>query len=455
MTSFKERWQNEIDASGIDVEKLREYSWGGKEQLEYNKNITEKIQSDASTIFRPSFYHLSREDMFAFNIRRIARLKEMAHEGIIPHVDMVNYGTFSISINSLFPTSVHHGMFESIVKVLGSDEQVDKVWDDIVAYKILGCYAQTEIGHGSDVQSLQTQATYDESTEEFIIHSPGVKAYKFWPGDLGKMANHAVVFAKLIIRGESYGIHAFLFRIRDDNTHETLKGIEVGDIGPKYGYPYKDNGYMAFNQFRISRTAILSKYVSVQKDGNIELKGDPRVGYATMLWIRVQLLYFSWQVKFCCLATCERYILKRSQFKSISGSDKERYIADYQATQAHIIPIIANSYATIFISHFCMSIYHKMNEQIKEENFSMMNDLHVLISCLKAYFMDYDMKALFTLRELQGGHGYSMFGNIVGWIEAWGANVTLEGDGYVLYQQTARKLLQKLKDVKKGRMVDQ
>jgi hypothetical protein len=97
-----------------------------------------------------------------------------------------------------------------------------------------------------------------------------------------------------------------------------------------------------------------------------------------------------------------------------------------------------------------------MNEQIKEENFTIMNDLHVLISCLKAYFMDYDMKALYTLRELQGGHGYSMFGNIVGWIEAWGANVTLEGDGYVLYQQTARKLLQKLNDVKnKGKIVDQ
>jgi acyl-CoA oxidase len=233
-----------------------------------------------------------------------------------------------------------------------------------------------------------------------------------------------------------------------------LKGIEVGDIGPKYGYPYKDNGYMAFTHFRVPRSAILSKYVSVQKDGNIELKGDPRVAYATMLWIRVQLLHFSWQVKFCCLATCERYIMKRSQFKSITGSDQERYVIDYQATQAQMIPIVASSYATMFISHYCMSIYDRMNEEIKEENFSTMNDFHVLISCLKAYFMDYDVRALYTLRELQGAHGYSAFGNIGGWIEAWGANVTLEGDGYVLYQQTARKLVQKLNDVSKGKVVD-
>ncbi|OOK72399.1 acyl-CoA dehydrogenase, middle domain protein [Mycobacterium kansasii] len=30
----------------------------------------------------------------------------------------------------------------------------------------------TETGHGSDVQSLETTATYDAATEEFVIDSP-------------------------------------------------------------------------------------------------------------------------------------------------------------------------------------------------------------------------------------------------------------------------------------------
>lgn len=50
-----------------------------------------------------------------------------------------------------------------------------------------------------------------------------------------------------------------------------------------------------------------------------------------------------------------------------------------------------------------------------------------------------------------GGHGYSYYANVPGWIEAWGANVTLEGDGYVLYQQTTRKLLKVLKTLEKGK----
>ena len=51
--------------------------------------------------------------------------------------------------------------------------------------KIMGCYAQTELGHGSNVQGLETTATFDKETDEFIIHTPNIKATKFWPGGLG------------------------------------------------------------------------------------------------------------------------------------------------------------------------------------------------------------------------------------------------------------------------------
>jgi len=62
-------------------------------------------------------------------------------------------------------------------------------------YRISGTYAQTEIGHGSDVSSLQTTAIFDKNTDEFIIHTPSIKATKWWPGDMGNFSSHAVVFA--------------------------------------------------------------------------------------------------------------------------------------------------------------------------------------------------------------------------------------------------------------------
>jgi len=68
-------------------------------------------------------------------------------------------------------------------------------------YEIIGAYAQTELAHGSNVQGLETTATFDRTTDEFIIHSPTLSSTKFWPGCLGCTANYAVVFARLIIEG--------------------------------------------------------------------------------------------------------------------------------------------------------------------------------------------------------------------------------------------------------------
>ena len=64
---------------------------------------------------------------------------------------------------------------------------------------IFGCYAQTELGHGSNVAGLETTATLDKTTDEFIINTPTITATKYWPGDLGMFSSHAIVFARMII----------------------------------------------------------------------------------------------------------------------------------------------------------------------------------------------------------------------------------------------------------------
>ena len=74
----------------------------------------------------------------------------------------------------------------------------------------MGCYAQTELGHGSNVAGLETTATLDMNTDEFIIHSPTVTSTKFWPGGLGLWANHAVVCARLSAEGNDFRVQPFM-----------------------------------------------------------------------------------------------------------------------------------------------------------------------------------------------------------------------------------------------------
>lgn len=128
-------------------------------------------------------------------------------------------------------------------------------------YQILGCYAQTELGHGSNVAALETTATFDQKTDEFVIHSPTITATKWWPGDMGRYANHALVMAQLVIEQDgqknSYGICPFIVQIRDRDTHKWMKGIQCGDMGPKFGYHSKDNGWLTFDHVRIPRDQML------------------------------------------------------------------------------------------------------------------------------------------------------------------------------------------------------
>lgn len=106
-----------------------------------------------------------------------------------------------------------------------------------------------------------------------MLNTPDIGGIKWWIGDLGLYANHAIIFAQLIIKNKKYGLHAFLVPIRDKN-HNAFPGVEVGDIGPKYGYNCKDNGYIKFDNYRIKRRYMLMKYSKVSKSGVYERRGN-------------------------------------------------------------------------------------------------------------------------------------------------------------------------------------
>lgn len=114
---------------------------------------------------------------------------------------------------------------------------------------------------------------------------------KWWPGELGRMANFALVFAQLIIKDEdgepnSYGVVPFMVPIRDRDTHKHLPGVKTGDMGPKFGYFGKDNGWMTLNNVRIPRSYLLQRYLAVDRDGSVSIQGDMRALYSTMMFIR-------------------------------------------------------------------------------------------------------------------------------------------------------------------------
>ena len=92
--------------------------------------------------------------------------------------------TFSLQPGNS-PILLHISMFMQTIKYFGSEEQIKKYYESSALLNMIGCYAQTELGHGSNVAGLETTATLDMKTDEFVINTPNIKAFKFWPGALG------------------------------------------------------------------------------------------------------------------------------------------------------------------------------------------------------------------------------------------------------------------------------
>jgi acyl-CoA oxidase len=204
-----------------------------------------------------------------------------------------------------------------------------------------GCYAQTELGHGSFVPGLETTATFDRATQEFVINSPTITSIKFWPGDMSRFSNHAIVFAKMIVDGKSLGVHAFMVQTRDLQTWAPLPGVEMGDIGPKFGYNSKDNGFMFFRNVRTPREYLMRRYVDLDPQGNIQLKGDLRALYGIMLETRVWICGNAPQSLAQGLLIATRYAVVRRQFATIDGSKEERKLLDYQTHMFKFGPLLA------------------------------------------------------------------------------------------------------------------
>lgn len=79
-------------------------------------------------------------------------------------------------------------------------------------FRILGTYAQTELSHGSNVSRLETEAVFDEQTDEWVLNTPSITARKWWVGGLAKSCTHCILMARMKIRGKDYGVHPFILQ---------------------------------------------------------------------------------------------------------------------------------------------------------------------------------------------------------------------------------------------------
>ncbi|GMF66981.1 unnamed protein product [Phytophthora fragariaefolia] len=221
--------RDEISQSRLNVEKLE---W------------LEQLLVQDPVFNHEKMNYLTRGEQYKRATQMAGRAEIIAHRNKLSEEDTALLHVVLQNVTSCpSSTALHTGMFFKNLGLLFTDEQQARWMKMAKQWRMIGCYAQTELGHGSNVRGLETTATYIPATDEFEIHSPTLTSMKWWPGALARTANFGVVYARLLLGGKDYGVHNFMVQLRDLETHDAMPGVTLGDVGPKIGFNNVDNGY--------------------------------------------------------------------------------------------------------------------------------------------------------------------------------------------------------------------
>mmetsp|Transcript_4167 Transcript_4167/g.12679 ORF Transcript_4167/g.12679 Transcript_4167/m.12679 type:complete len:714 (-) Transcript_4167:72-2213(-) len=419
----------------------------GKGTLERERELTALLANDP-VCNKKDRYFLSKKERYLRNLKISVRLAELVVGNGVMDQDERRF--MYTQLGDPLPTDLHFAMFIPTIKGQGSQEQQDKWLPLAMTFQIWGTYAQTELGHGTYIRGLETTATYDKETQEFVIHTPTLTATKWWPGGLAKTSTHAVVMARLMIDGKDFGPHAFVIQLRSMTDHTPLPGIKVGDIGPKFGFMGIDNGFLSFNYVRVPRDALLMKYVTVTPEGEYRKPEVAKASYGTMIYVRSIIVKgaFSNLAKATTIAV--RYAAVRRQTATHPGKP-ETQVLDYQNLQYTLFPLVASAYALHFTGNYMMDMYNAYMEAADEADYSALPVLHGTSAGLKALCTWMTAEGIELCRQCCGGHGYSHLSGLPDLYQNYVGAITYEGENNVMCLQTARFLLKSLKTAEAGK----
>ncbi|XP_018417949.1 PREDICTED: peroxisomal acyl-coenzyme A oxidase 2 [Nanorana parkeri] len=442
----------ERESPSFNVETLINILHGGAEETRLRRSVVTTIQKDP-VFSLEDLYFKTRAERYEGAIRNAFHLKKKFKEfgwedngPEVIHAYRALSGEYALNIHNVFTQSLN---------ALGTDQQIAKWLPLATNYQILGTYAQTELGHGTYLRGLETTATFDPKTQEFIVDTPNITATKWWPGDLGKTCTHALVLAQLHSMGKKYGMHPFIVPVRSLKDHSPLPGITVGDIGPKMSFDQVDNGYLMMRNIRIPKENMLSRFSEVLPDGSYVKRGSDQINYFTMISVRVSMIgneVVDSLKKACTIAVRYSAVRRQSELKPRA---QEAKILDYQTQQQKLLPLLATCYSIHFMATYVAAVYNKVFKEIRVENFSSLAELHAITSGIKAFATEICSNGVEVCRKACGGHGYSLYSGLPTLYTRVVASCTYEGENTVLHLQVARFLIKCFAAAQSGKPLPQ
>lgn len=444
----------------VDSKRLQLYLDGSEEVGTFRELVALRIESDAELLDEQPRVDMSRAEEREVVMRKVRSVVQLWREqrrgeaGGGQRVSNAGTGVGKPTISEAFydlfalydpawsiKLGVHFGLFQSSVVGQATDEQREHWEPRIANMAIFGCFAMTELGHGSNVKGLETTAHYDAGREEFVIHSPTLTSTKWWIGGAGQTATHSAVYARLILGDTDHGVHTFVVPIRSLADGAPCPGVEVGDCGHKFGRNGLDNGWIRFSHVRIPRMNMLMRYAQVSREGVYSPPPKKELAYGALMLGRVGLVRDCTRVLKKATTISLRYACVRRQGYADESSRAELAVLDYPVHQHRLFQVLAAAYCFHFAAERLRAKYALLVDALAHEDLTELASMHAASAGMKAFVTWYTVEALEVCRQVLGGHGYSAYCGLTSLIGDHAVQVSWEGDNNVLSLQLARHLV--------------
>ena len=402
----------------------------------------------------PFFSYKTIRDKDEYRTHILDQLKALADQGLSAYAfpkafggtdkkgdhlavfEMLGYHDISLTIKF----GVQFGLFGGALYGLGTADHHKKYIEPMIKTDLLGCFAMTETGHGSNVKGLETTATFIKESDSIIVHSPSEQSGKEYIGN-ALHSTMAAVFAQLFVNGENHGVHAILVPIRNQDG-ELMPGVRIEDCGYKMGLNGVDNGRLWFDQVKVPRANLLNKFGDISDEGiYVSSIQDSNKRFFTMLGAlvagRISVGMAGLNASKVAMTIAIKYALKRRQFAPKEG-EPETILMDYPSHQRRLLPLLAKNYAL----YFAMS---DLSAQYSTSDGTDMRQIETDAAGLKAVATWLTTHTIQECREACGGKGYLAENRFTDLKADTDIFTTFEGDNTVLLQLTAKGLLTQFK----------
>ncbi|XP_061392965.1 probable peroxisomal acyl-coenzyme A oxidase 1 [Musca vetustissima] len=444
--------------ASFNSDEMAAFFWGRKEIVDMKRMIEEELYNDLDDPLDHEF--ASYEEMASMAVKhavkatnKLRAIQERLHPGgseVYPTLMGGPIGTALMPAGN--PLAVHLVMFTRALRGQGTPEQYEKFGRRADNCEIIGTYAQTELGHGTFLRGLESRADYDRKTEEFVLNTPTLTAYKWWPGGLGQTCNYCIFVAQLYIDNEPKGIQMFVVQVRDEETYMPLPGVHVGEIGKKLGMNGVNNGFLGLKNYRVPRTNMLMKNQQVLPDGTFIKSPVSQLSYFPMVYVRCMVAIGNALMLAQAATIVTRYSVVRRQ-SPIEEGQPEPKVLEHMTQQMKVIPEIATAIAYRLAAGNLHFMYNETAQAINRKDFSRLPELHAL-ACILKVSCSYDSTyGIERLRQGCGGHGYLTAANLGNIFAMSTAACTYEGENSVLYLQVGKILMKVWADVLEGKQL--